>query len=92
MEHAGFEVHDVEGLREHYARTARAWCEQLSKQSEEASRLVGPERYLLWLAYTGGVARGFSNGSTLIFQAVAAKHEGHGPSGLPPTRQGLYED
>jgi cyclopropane-fatty-acyl-phospholipid synthase len=92
MEHAGFEVHDVEGLREHYARTARAWCERLSERGEEASRLVGLERYRLWLAYTAGVTRGFCNGSMLIFQAVATKHEGHGPSGLPPTRRGLYED
>ncbi len=92
MEHAGFEVHDVEGLREHYARTARAWCERLSEHGEEASCLVGPERYRLWLAYTAGVTRGFSNGSMLIFQAVATKHQGHGPSGLPPTRRGLYED
>ncbi len=92
MEHAGFEVHDVEGLREHYARTARAWCERLSKRGEEAIRLVGYERYRLWLAYTAGVARGFRNGSMLIFQAVATKHDGHGPSGLPPTRRGFYAD
>ena len=60
--------------------------------AREASRLVGPERYRLWLAYTAGVTRGFSNGSMLIFQAVATKHQGHGPSRLPPTRRGLYED
>ena len=92
MEHAGFEVHDVEGWREHYARTARAWCERLSQRREEGIELVGRERYRLWLAYLAGVTRGFSNGSMLIFQAVATRHRGHGPSGLPPTRGALYGD
>ena len=92
MEHAGFEIHDVEGLREHYARTARAWCERLSERREEGIELVGAERYRLWLAYLAGVTRGFSNGSMLLFQAVATRHRGHGPSGLPPTRRALYRD
>ena len=92
MEHAGFEVHDVEGWREHYARTARAWCRRLSERREEAIRLVGPERTRLWLAYLAGVTRGFENGSMLVFQAVATRHKGHGPSGLPPTRRALYAD
>ena len=92
MEHVGFEIHDVEGLREHYALTARAWCERLSRRRDEAIAAVGPERYRLWLAYLAGVSRGFHNGSMLIFQAVATKHQGHGPSGMPPTRHHLYTE
>jgi len=90
MEHVGFEIHDVEGLREHYALTARAWCERLSARREEAIAAVGPARYRLWLAYLAGASHGFHNGSMLIFQAVATKHEGHGPSGMPPTRRDLF--
>ena len=92
MEHAGFEIHDVEGWREHYARTARAWCERLSKRRDEGIELVGEERYRLWLAYLAGVTRGFSNGSMLVFQALGTRHRGHGPSDLPPTRRSLYGD
>ena len=48
MEHHGFEVHDVEALREHYALTCRAWCKRLSANQEKAIKLVGYERYRMW--------------------------------------------
>ena len=41
MERAGFEVRDVESLREHYARTLRAWVANLEATWDEAVRLVG---------------------------------------------------
>jgi cyclopropane-fatty-acyl-phospholipid synthase len=90
MEANGFEVHDVEGLREHYARTTRLWCQRLSAREPEAIGLVGPERYRLWVAYLAGVSLAFADGSLRIFQTVATKHRVKGPSGLPPTRAHLY--
>jgi cyclopropane-fatty-acyl-phospholipid synthase len=90
MESSNFEVHDVEGWREHYARTARLWCQRLSARADEAVGLVGPERYRLWVAYLAGVSFAFADGSLRIFQVVASKHASKGPSGLPPTRKGLY--
>src|SRR3546814_9325163 len=44
MERAGFEVRDVEGLREHYARTLRAWVANLEGQWDRAVQLVGEGR------------------------------------------------
>ena len=41
MEQAGFEVRDVESLREHYARTLRAWVSNLEGSWDEAVRLTG---------------------------------------------------
>ena len=38
MERAGFEVRDVESLREHYARTLRAWVANLEAAWDEAVR------------------------------------------------------
>src|SRR5690606_40834954 len=38
LERNGFEVHDVEAWREHYARTCRLWCERLYTRREEAAR------------------------------------------------------
>ena len=44
LENAGFEVRDVESLREHYALTLRAWVANLEGRWDEAVRLAGPER------------------------------------------------
>lgn len=90
MEAKGFEVHDVEGLREHYARTTRLWCQRLSAREDEAITQVGRERYRLWVAYLAGVSFAFADGSLRIFQTVATKHKAKGPSGMPATRAHLY--
>jgi cyclopropane-fatty-acyl-phospholipid synthase len=91
MESHGFRVSDVEGWRDHYAQTCRHWCRNLYRNRQEAIRLVGPEKYRLWLAYLGGVSYSLGDGSACIFQTVATKHASKGRSGMPPTRQHLYE-
>ena len=90
MEHNGFEVHDVESWREHYALTTRFWCKNLSANRERAIELVGPERYRLWVAYLAGASGGFTAGSIKIYQVVASKKGAKGVSGMPPTRAHLY--
>jgi cyclopropane-fatty-acyl-phospholipid synthase len=89
LERSGFEVHDVEAWREHYARTTRLWTERLAARREEAAAEVGEARVRLWLLYLAGVSLAFSRGTALIFQTVATKRA-RGPSGLPPTRGDLY--
>ena len=90
LEAAGFEVHDVEGWREHYARTTTLWSQRLEARRDEAVDLVGTEKYRMWLAYLAGVSLGFEDGSLRIFQTVATKHASKGASGMPPTREDLY--
>ena len=90
LEKSGFEIQDVESWREHYALTTRIWCQRLSANKESAIRLVGPERYRLWVAYLAGAAGGFEAGSIKLFQVVATKHASKGLSGMPPTRDDLY--
>lgn len=90
MEACGFEVHDVEAWREHYALTTRLWCQRLESNKEKAIELVGEERYRMWVAYLAGVSFAFQDGSLLIFQTVATKHAQKGPSTMPPTREHLY--
>jgi cyclopropane-fatty-acyl-phospholipid synthase len=92
MESHGFEIHDVEGWREHYALTCRLWHQRLVAREDEAVRMVGRERYRLWIAYLAGVSLAFADGSLRIFQTVATKHAAKGPSTLPPTRADLYAD
>ena len=89
MEQAGFEVHDVEGWREHYQKTTKIWCERLTERREEAVKLVGPETYRIWVAYLGGCSLAFQRGSARIFQTLASK-SAKGPSPTPPSRADLY--
>ncbi|MDX8392673.1 MAG: cyclopropane-fatty-acyl-phospholipid synthase family protein [Mariprofundaceae bacterium] len=88
----GFEVHDVEALREHYGLTCKAWHDRLVVKREEAIRIVGKEKYRMWLLYLAGVAIGFTDGSMHIFQVVASKHAAKGSAELPLTRDDLYRD
>jgi cyclopropane-fatty-acyl-phospholipid synthase len=89
LERYGFEVHDVEAWREHYARTTRFWHDRLSANRAAAEREVGAVKTRLWIAYLAGVSIGFTRNSVGIFQTLASKRM-RGPSGLPPSREQLY--
>ncbi|MBI3711233.1 MAG: class I SAM-dependent methyltransferase [Proteobacteria bacterium] len=89
LERHGFEVHDVEGWREHYARTCRLWCERLAANRDAAEREVGAAKTRLWLLYLAGCALAFQNNGAGIFQTLASKRV-KGSAGLPPTREDLY--
>jgi cyclopropane-fatty-acyl-phospholipid synthase len=89
LERAGFEIHDVEGWREHYQRTTRLWWERLLERREEAVALVGPEKVRMWLLYLAGCSMAFARGGAYINQTLVSKRV-KGPSGLPLTRADLY--
>ena len=89
MEQAGFEVHDVEGWRWHYARTTEAWCRRLEARRAEAEAIVGPATTRIWLAYLAGCCLAFERGSARIFQTLASKGA-RGRPPLPPSRADLY--
>jgi cyclopropane-fatty-acyl-phospholipid synthase len=89
LERTGFEVHDVEGWRENYARTTRLWWDRLEARRAEAEALVGAEKTRLWLMYLAGVSLAFARGGLFINQTLASKRS-KGPSGLPFTRADLY--
>jgi cyclopropane-fatty-acyl-phospholipid synthase len=90
MEALGFEIHDVEGWREHYAKTCRLWHQRLIAKEEEAVAQVGRERYRMWIAYLAGVSIGFQDGSLRIYQTLATAHKSKGAAELPPSRADLY--
>ncbi|MGE7470336.1 class I SAM-dependent methyltransferase [Bosea sp. NPDC003192] len=89
LERYGFEVHDVEGWREHYQRTTRLWFERLNANKAAAEAEVGPERTRMWLLYLAGCSLAFERGGALINQTLVSKRR-KGPSGLPLTRVDLY--
>ena len=91
MESEGFDVHDVEGWRDHYSRTCRLWCQRLEANRDEAIRQVGLEKYRLWVLYLAGCVFALGDGGARIYQTVVTKQASKGLSGMPPTREHLYQ-
>jgi cyclopropane-fatty-acyl-phospholipid synthase len=89
MERHGFEVHDVEGWREHYQRTCKHWHDRLLAGYDAAIREVGPVKTRMWLVYLAACSIAFERNTVGLYQTVASKRR-RGPSGLPPTRADLY--
>jgi len=87
MEDAGFEVRDVESLREHYVRTLRSWVDNLQASWEQAVALVGVRRARVWLLYMAASANGFDDGGISIHQVLGIRPGAHGESGMPATRK-----
>ncbi|HET7585124.1 MAG TPA: cyclopropane-fatty-acyl-phospholipid synthase family protein [Gemmatimonadaceae bacterium] len=88
-ERAGFEVRDVENLREHYALTLRRWVDRLQAQRDAAVRQVGDAVVRVWQLYMAGAALYFESGAININQTLFAKPL-NGRVSLPFTRQHLY--
>jgi len=85
LERAGFEVRDVESLRENYHLTLLAWLENLRRNRDEAKKLVGEERVRTWELYIAASAAAFNTGHVGIHQTLAIKPD-NGRSGLPRIR------
>lgn len=89
LEGHGFEVHDVENLREHYGRTCRMWCERLNANFDAAVAEIGYPKARLWLLYLAGCALAFERGTVQINQTLASKRK-RGISAVPQTRTDIY--
>ncbi len=87
MEAAGFEVRDVESLREHYAKTLRQWVANLQEHWDDAVTLVGEGRARVWLLYMTGSAIGFEDAGLGIHQVLGVVTGEGGTSGMDPTRR-----
>jgi cyclopropane-fatty-acyl-phospholipid synthase len=89
LETTGFEIHDVEGWREHYQRTCRHWHDRLLARMDAAVAEVGSVKARVWLMYLAGCSLAFERNSVGLHQTLASKRL-KGASGLPPTRADLY--
>ena len=85
LERHGFEVHDVEGMREHYQLTLERWLDRLYENRKVAAAEVGTTRMRLWMLYFAMFARAFERGTIGIFQTLASKRN-VGASGLDLAR------
>ncbi len=88
MEGVGFEVRDVESLREHYALTLRQWVTNLEERWDDAIALVGPRRARVWRLYMTASAIGFEDGGLGVHQVLGVVPGTDSASGMPPTRDG----
>lgn len=89
-EQLGFEVRDVENLREHYARTLRDWVANLERNRDIAIAAADERTYRVWRLYMGGSAQGFARGRMGLFQSLLAKPDAERRVPLPATRRDLY--
>jgi cyclopropane-fatty-acyl-phospholipid synthase len=89
-EASGFEVRDVESLREHYALTLAAWRRRLEQRRAEAVHIVGEVTYRVWRVYLAMAAYLFEQGRLSLYQTLSVKAL-DGRAGLPLTRDDWYE-
>ena len=87
MEIAGFEVRDVESLREHYAITLRRWVANLQTRWDDAVELVGEGRARVWLLYMVASAIGFDDGGIAVHQTLGVVPDADGGVAMPNTRR-----
>jgi cyclopropane-fatty-acyl-phospholipid synthase len=86
LEGAGFEVRDVESLREHYALTLREWVANLERGWDEATQLATPARARIWRLYMAGSALAFESNRIGVNQVLAVRTAPRGASAMPRTR------
>ena len=88
-EAGGFEVRDVESLREHYEYTLRYWLRRLDEHADEAKKIAGEMTYRLWRLFVSLGVHEFNVGRANLYQTLLVKTE-KGKSGLPLRREDWY--
>ncbi len=91
LEEAGFEVRDVEALREHYALTLRAWCANLDRNWNAALAASTPVRARVWRLFMTASAMSFGSNDLGVNQILAVRPGSRGESGMPATRAQLLD-
>lgn len=89
-EKAGFEVRDVENLREHYELTLRAWVRNLQQCKRQIVSKFSDRTYRIWLLYMAGSAAAFQRGEIAVYQTLMCRRDSGGSS-LPLTRHDWYQ-
>ncbi|MCT4356523.1 cyclopropane-fatty-acyl-phospholipid synthase family protein [Streptomyces sp. Je 1-79] len=82
LEDAGFEVRDVEAIREHYALTLRRWVANLESDWARAVRHTSPGRARIWRLYMAASAVSFERNRIGVNQFLAVRTPESGTSGV----------
>ncbi|MDT5180493.1 MAG: cyclopropane-fatty-acyl-phospholipid synthase [Mycobacterium sp.] len=73
LENAGFEIRDVEAMREHYVKTVDHWLETFDTFYDEFVALQGEEVARVWRLYLVGGGLAFEQGRMGVDQILARK-------------------
>jgi cyclopropane-fatty-acyl-phospholipid synthase len=84
IERAGFEIRDVQALREHYVRTVDDWLATFESHYAEVVAMVGEEMARVWRLYLVGGGLSFEEGRMGVDQILAVRPAA-GNSGMPAT-------
>ena len=82
LERAGFEIRDVEALREHYVLTVRAWQDTLERRWDEVVAHSGERFARVWRLYLAGGALAFEENRMGVDQILAVRPDENGRSGF----------
>jgi len=85
-----FEVHDVESLRPHYAKTCGFWSANFERKLDQAIAASSERTARIWRLYLAGSAYGFEQGWMSIHQVLASKRTRPGRAAVPLTRDWMY--
>ncbi|MFE5008389.1 class I SAM-dependent methyltransferase [Streptomyces sp. NPDC056696] len=83
LERAGFEVRDLEAIREHYALTLRRWVANLEASWPAAVKFTSPGRARIWRLYMAACALSFERNKIGVNQILAVKTPLSGDPGMP---------
>jgi cyclopropane-fatty-acyl-phospholipid synthase len=73
LQDTGFEIRDVEAMREHYVRTVDRWIETFEDRYDEFVALLGEEVARVWRLYLVGGGLAFEEGRMGVDQIVARR-------------------
>ena len=72
-ERSGFEVRDVESVREHYALTLHHWVQRLETHAGQARRITGETTYRIWRLYMAASEHRFRSGQLNVYDMLLAR-------------------
>lgn len=90
MSEQQLEVHDVENLRPHYAKTLSHWSASFERRFADAVAASSQRTARIWRLYLPGCAYAFEQRWISLHQVLASKQEKPGPCELPLTRDWMY--
>jgi cyclopropane-fatty-acyl-phospholipid synthase len=88
-EKIGFEVRDVESLRDHYHLTLRRWLRRLEERADEVRAMTDDVTYRIYRLYLANSGVFFRLGRINVYQALLLKAP-NGEMPLPLTRADWY--
>jgi cyclopropane-fatty-acyl-phospholipid synthase len=90
MSEQNLEVHDVESLRPHYAKTLDFWSGNFERHMHDAVAAASERTARIWRLYLAGCAYAFEQGWVSVYQVLASKQTKPGRTALPLTRDWMY--